>query len=156
MNQSLKSLTSGLAGAVTLTAVHQLAQRFTPNAPRVDIVGKRALSKLMRKSGFEPPREKNLFTATMVGELVSNAIYYSLVGAGKAKGAWWQASLLGIGAGVGAVVLPPMFGLGRRPTQRTTATEIMTVAWYTTGALASAAVLRLLSERANGKVKRNR
>jgi hypothetical protein len=51
-------------------------------------------------------------------------------------------------AGVGAVVLPPLLGLGQQPGRRTPWTELMTVAWYTAGGVAAAAVAERLDDRA--------
>jgi hypothetical protein len=47
-------------------------------------------------------------------------------------------------AGVGAVVLPGPLGLGRQPTNRARATQVMTVLWYLAGGLAAAAAARRL------------
>ena len=42
-----RALVSGAAGAFALTAVHQLAADRVPRAPRMDIVGMRALGALL-------------------------------------------------------------------------------------------------------------
>ena len=136
---------AGLAGACTVTLIHETMRRLDPDAPRMDILGERAIAKIMEAAGTQPPAEEDLFKLTLAGDIVSNAAYYSLTGSGK--NAWWRGSLLGLAAGVGGITLPGPLGLGNGPSNRTTKTKVMTVAWYLLGGLATAAVARAL----NGK-----
>ena len=135
----MHALASGLIGAAALTAVHETARRFIPQAPRMDLVGMRALGRMSRFAGLEPPERERLYAFTMVGDLVSNAIYYSAVGSGGSRGVWPRAVALGVAAGVGAVVLPEPLGLGKPPHIERVRTRLLTVAWYLTGALVAAA-----------------
>jgi hypothetical protein len=134
------ALESGAVGACTLTLVHEAARRVLPNAPRLDILGMRALSHVL--PGGKPDNPARLRTYALVGDLIANTLYYSLVGAGNRKSSRFRGTLLGGAAGVGAVVLPPLLGLGRRPSARTPATQAMTVGWYVIGGLAAAAAWR--------------
>ena len=136
---------AGLAGACAVTLIHETMRRLDPDAPRMDILGMRAIAKMMNAADVTPPEEDKLFGITLAGDIVSNAAYYSLIGAGK--DAWLRGSLLGLAAGVGGVVLPGPLGLGTEPSARTTKTKIMTVAFYFLGGLATAAVAKAL----NGK-----
>jgi hypothetical protein len=145
MNKTLQALGSGVAGAVTLTLIHQTAKRVTDKAPRADILGMRAIARTMRKANTEPPADDQLFWWSLLGDLVSNSLYYSLASAGDEDKAWTRGGLLGLGAGVGALALPGPLGLGSRPTNRTRATQIMTIAWYLAGGLAAAATARCLA-----------
>ncbi len=75
---------------------------------------------------------------------MSNSLYYSLVGllggsAPQAAWSWRAAAGRPPASGAGAVVLPPVMGLGRQPHRKTPMTELLTVAWYTLGGLAAAA-----------------
>jgi len=133
---------AGLAGACAVTLVHETMRRLDPDAPRMDVLGMRAIAKMMRAANAEPPTEDKLFDLTMAGDIVSNGLYYSLVGGGKK--AWLRGSLLGLAAGVGGVVLPGPLGLGTAPSNRTTKTKVMTIAWYLLGGLAAAAVAKTL------------
>jgi hypothetical protein len=146
----LTSLAAGLAGAAVLTAVHETTRRRTPDAPRMDVLGERAISKMMRAAGAEPPRGKRLHDLALGGDVVSNSLYYSLVGSRGGTEALVRGGLLGLLAGVGAVVLPPYLGLGRAPRGITPRVKAMTVAYYTLGGLAAAATSCLLS-RANDR-----
>ncbi|HLM57965.1 MAG TPA: hypothetical protein VK422_17805 [Pyrinomonadaceae bacterium] len=140
----LKALGSGLVGAFALTLIHETARRYIDDAPRMDVVGMRAIGRTMRAIDFDPPPA--LHEAALVGELVSNAAYYALVGAGGREAALRNGALLGLAAGLGAVYLPERLGLGRQPTENTPATELMTVAWYLAGGLAAGAAYRALGE----------
>ena len=133
----LKALGSGLVGACALTLIHETARRFVDDAPRMDVVGMRALAKTMRAVDVEPPVP--LHEAALAGEIVSNSLYYSLVGAGGARDAIRNGALLGLAAGLGAVFLPEPLGLGRQPTEDSPETQLITVAWYLLGGLAAGA-----------------
>lgn len=109
--------------------------------PRVDLLGEEALQKTLNHFGTEITRENNLYAATLAGDLVSNAAYYSLIGCGKPKHVWTKAIALGVAAGVGAIVLPKPLGLDPAPVNRTRKTKVLTIAYYLTGALVTAAIL---------------
>ncbi|MHC2990067.1 hypothetical protein OB13_00090 [Pontibacter sp. HJ8] len=136
--EAIKSLAGGLAGAIALTVTHETLRRFVSEAPRMDVLGMRAISKIMRKAGKEPPADGDLRTWAMVGDVVSNSLYYSLAGTGK--NAWLRGGLLGAGAGAGAVLLPGPLGLGSDPSNRSDSTRAMTVGIYLLGGLVAAAV----------------
>ena len=140
------SLAAGVAGAAVLTAVHETTRRVTPDAPRMDILGERAIAKIMRGAGKMPPRGKTLHRLALGGDMVSNSLYYAMVGSGR--DAWVRGAALGLAAGVGAVLLPPVLGLGRAPRGMTARTKAMTVGYYLVGGLAAAAVSRLLAAAA--------
>ena len=124
----LKALGSGLVGACALTLIHETARRFIDDAPRMDVLGMRALSKAARAADLDPPVP--LHEAALVGDLVSNSLYYSLVGAGSRREALRNGALL---------------GLGRQPTEDSPQTQLMTVAWYLLGGLAAGAAYRALA-----------
>ncbi|WP_201987061.1 hypothetical protein [Hymenobacter rubidus] len=142
----LHSLTAGLAGAVALTALHETIRHLRPaDAPRMDVLGMRGLRKLFNQAEAPQPDGSTLFGLTMVGDIVSNGLYYSLVGSGRH--ALRRGLLLGLAAGVGGVVLPGPLGLGEAPSGRTPQTKLMTVAWYTAGGLVAGTVARALRKR---------
>jgi hypothetical protein len=142
----LCSLSAGLAGAVVLTALHETVRRLRPeDAPRMDVLGMRGLRKLLNKANAPQPDNDTLFDITMVGDVLSNGLYYSLVGSGRH--AVRRGLLLGLAAGVGGVMLPGPLGLGKAPSGRTPQTKAMTVAWYTAGGLVAGAVAQALRKR---------
>jgi hypothetical protein len=137
------SLAAGLAGAAVLTAVHETTRRLTPRAPRMDVLGERGIAKVMRGAGLRVPGKTALHRMALGGDVVSNSLYYALVGTGR--GAWARGAALGLLAGVGAVVLPPYLGLGKAPRGVTPRVKLMTVAYYTLGGVAAAAASRFLT-----------
>jgi hypothetical protein len=143
----------GLAGAATITLLHESIKRVVPEAPRMDRLGMQAISKGLKKTGNKVPNEDALFAITMAGDLISNALYYSAAGIGSEKNIWIRSSVLGLAAGLGAVLLPKHLGLDERNSNRTVATQVMTVGLYVTGALVTTAVIKLLNKKK--KVKHN-
>jgi hypothetical protein len=142
----LQSLTAGLAGAMALTAIHETVRRLRPeDAPRMDVLGMRGLRMLLHKAEAPQPDDDTLFNITMAGDVLSNGLYYSLVGSGRH--AVRRGLLLGLASGVGGVVMPGPLGLGNAPSARTPQTMLMTVAWYTAGGLVAGAVARALRKR---------
>ncbi|MBB6611516.1 hypothetical protein H7F15_10750 [Pontibacter sp. Tf4] len=138
----LESLAGGLAGACILTAVHESLRRVNPDAPRMDVLGMRAIARLMEKAGATPPDDETLHDWAMVGDVISNGLYYSLTGADK--NAWYRGALLGALAGIGAITLPGPLGLGVVPSERTTQTKAMAVGLYLLGGIAAAMAARAL------------
>jgi hypothetical protein len=139
----LKAIASGLVGALTLTLINESARRVHPEAPRAEKLGMRWIAMKFRKADQPVPDRKKLYWLAFTDDLFSNTVYYSLVGAGSRKGAWVRGALLGTGGGIGAVVLPPQMKLGKGPTARSGATQVMTVTWYLLGGLAAAAAFNL-------------
>ena len=143
----LQAAASGLAGACALTLIHESARRALPRAPRMDVLGMRAIARTMRGAGQEPPPADELHTLALVGDIVSNSLYYSLVAVGRPEGALVRGTVLGLAAGIGAVLLPEPLGLGSAPSARTPETKAMTVGWYLAGGIAAAVTYRLLATR---------
>jgi hypothetical protein len=143
---AIEALAGGAAGAAVLTLIHETARRVAPDAPRMDVLGRRAIAAGVRAAGAEPPSGAQLHGAALAGDLVANTAYYSLVGLGRADGAVARGGLLGLAAGLGAVFLPGPLGLGTKPSRRTPQTAAMTVAWYTIGGLVAGAVYGCLQK----------
>ncbi len=146
MNNTVKSLGSGLVGALALNLLNETARRFVPNAPRLDVVGKRGLATAFQKAGATPPHGERLYWGALAGDILSNALYYGLVGTNRGKNAWQKGAVLGIASGLTTMVIPRLFGagpaVGRKPQ-----TKAMTVAWYVVGGLAAALAARALMKK---------
>jgi hypothetical protein len=144
--KALPSITAGLAGSLVLTAIHETVRRLRPeDAPRMDVLGMRGLRKILNKADAPQPDDDTLFNLTMAGDVLSNGLYYSLVGSGKH--AVRRGLLLGLAAGIGGVMLPGPLGLGEAPSNRTPQTKAMTVAWYTIGGVVAGAVAQALRKQ---------
>ena len=140
-----KSLGSGLVGAIALNILHETVRQFVPQAPRADILGMRSIKKGYEKAGEQPPTGDKLYGLAMLGDVASNAMYYSLVGLSP-KQPVLAGAALGVLAGVGAVTLPGPMGLGEAPTKRSEATVAMTIGWYLFGGLVAGAVYNRLRD----------
>jgi hypothetical protein len=109
------ALISGAAGALAVTAVHQLARRRVPNAPRMDVLGMRAIARGAHRMGRRPPTGRTLYRTTLAGDLLSNTAYYSVVALGG-QHAMRTGAALGIAAGIGRYSFLPPWGWGARRT----------------------------------------
>jgi predicted cobalt transporter CbtA len=141
-----KNMLSGLAGAIVLNVVHQLAKKINKNAPHVDKIGEEAVSKSIKKSGYDPPKGDRLFLTTLVGDVIANSIYYSLIGKGKKENLLLRGIIFGGLAGLGALKLTKPMGLDDQPVNKTNKTKAMTIAWYIIGGLATVYALKLLEK----------
>lgn len=144
MSKIISSIVGGLAGAVALNILHQVVKSIDHDAPRADLVGEEALTKGMVSMGLTPPTGNALFAATLVGDVISNAIYYSAIGMGNKKYLLLRGAGIGLSAGIGALTLTEPMGLSDAPVTRTDKTKLMTVAWYTIGGLVAAAVMKAM------------
>lgn len=113
----------------------------------MDVLGMRAIRQSLTHLDLPVPTGTTLYRTTLAGDLVSNAMYYSLVGAGQPDGAVWRGALLGGLAGIGSVLLPGPLGLGQAPTGRTNATATMAVAWYTIGGVVAGLAYQQLAPK---------
>jgi hypothetical protein len=134
----IRSLMSGAVGAAALTLVHEGARRHLPYAPRMDVLGMRALRRLPSFE-HEHPRSSRLHRWALAGDLVANSLYYAAIPAASRRMTWSRAAVLGLAAGTGALLAPARVGLGDPPGSEYRANRVMTVAWYVAGALAAAA-----------------
>lgn len=145
--RKLKGIISGLAGALAVNIIHETVRRYDSKAPRVDLIGKEALSKGLSKVGVEPPKGKKLHQATLAGDIVSNAMYYSLIASGGREQKWLRGAVLGASAGLGALKLPKPMGLDDTPVTKNRKAEALTVLYYTVGGLVAAATYSLLNKK---------
>jgi hypothetical protein len=136
------STIGGLAGAVALTLLNETVKKFSPNAPRLDLLGENAVAKLMKGNSFIPQVVQQYFP--LAGDLVSNSLFYGMARGKNSSNTLVRGALLGLAAGVGAVVLPKEIGLPERHTNKTTETKLMTLGWYVVGGLVAALVINAL------------
>ena len=146
MDRKLCSMMAGVTGAGALTLVHQVARSMTPHAPRMDVLGMRAVARGAHRLGKQPPTGRALYRATLAGDLLSNAAYYSAVALGG-QYAVQAGAALGLAAGFGALALPPVIGLGRPPHVHAWSNRLMTVAWYMMGGLVAGASYKAIQRQ---------
>lgn len=139
-----KNLLSGLGGAIALNILHESLKKTNSDTPRIDLVGEEALQKAAGLFGKKIENPDMLYNATLAGDIVSNAAYYSMIGNGNVN-VWKKAVSVGLVAGIGAVTLPSKMGLDDRPVARNTQVKVLTVGYYLAGALVTAGILKLLA-----------
>ncbi len=145
MTKLLRAVVSGFAGACMMTLAHQTARKLTPNAPRLDVLGMRAIVRALRGLDQTPPQGKDLYNLAFVADLASNTALFTLVGVGDADNALAKGALLGAGVGLATATLPPALGLGHQPGEAAPKTQILTVAWYLLGGLTAGVVYHTLN-----------
>ncbi|QPH39017.1 hypothetical protein [Pedobacter endophyticus] len=143
----IKNFAAGLAGAVALNIIHESLKKKGADMPRVDLLGEEALNDILGVFGNTITDQNTLYKATLAGDILSNAIYYSAIGVGKQNYIWPRAIVSGLAAGLGAVKLAKPLGLNERTVARTEKTKGLTVAYYVTGALVTAFVLKSLTKK---------
>src|SRR5918995_1966148 len=148
MNGYLRCLVSGAAGALTLTALHELVRRRVDYAPRMDLVATRGLRRLLPDEAVTRLGLRGLRRVALIGDLVSNSLYFAAIPARTPAATWRRAMTLGAAAGAGALFLPEPMGLGSPPNSDVRANQVMTLAWYLGGAIAAGAVANLFGDAA--------
>lgn len=134
------ALAAGLGGAVVLNVMHEIIRKNFDNVPEVNEVGEQALDKMLSSTGIQL-NDKELYGATLAADVVSNALYYSALATNKAG------ILSGILGGIGAVELPKYLGLDDKPVAATDQKKLMTIAYYTLGALVTGFLYRKLTKK---------
>lgn len=141
-----KNFLAGLGGAIVLNLLHESLKNKKMDTPRIDLVGEEALQKTLGYFGTKIENKDTLYKATLAGDLISNATYYSMIG-NSTENVWGKAVSLGLVAGIGAVVVPKEIGLDEKPVAKNTQVKVLTVGYYLVGALATAAILTALKKQ---------
>ena len=144
----LISLAGGLAGAISVTILHELIRKIDHSAPRLDRPGEQATAKLIAQTGHKVPSGNSLFATSLAGDIISNTLYYSLAGTRIKK-----SMSAGILLGLGALTLPKKMGLNTAAVNQTPIRKLITVSLYLTGGLVAAGVMRWLEKRGNKKTR---
>jgi hypothetical protein len=139
---------SGLAGSLVLTLLHETLRKTVKDAPRMDLMGKQGLAKILSAADMEVPPEPELFKITMTGDIIGNAGYYALV-ASAPKHSVLAGAALGLAAGVGALTLPDKIGLDKEYSNATPKTQILTVCIYFLGGLVAGVVYDSLQKKSS-------
>lgn len=145
--QITKTLVTGLAGAAVLTLAHAIARQVDPRAARLDRVGMEALTRGLRAAGVRPPRGKQLRSAALLADLVTNTLHFASLGSGKPK-SLLRGAMRGVTSGLGAVKATKYLGLspwGRGARQRS---QLVTIGLYALAGLAAAGIGQLLHDPA--------
>jgi hypothetical protein len=145
------SLIGGLGGAITLTLLQELLKKIDPNAPRLDLLGKQATSKLLKKTKRQFS-EQQIYNTSLAGDVLFNSLYYSLAGI-KTKKAATTGGLLGTGMGLAAVMLPKLLELNAGYTGANAKRKYMTMGLYIAGGLVAAGIAWLCDKKQDARHK---
>lgn len=138
---------AGFAGAIALNLLHESLRKEKSDVPRIDLLGEEALQKTLRHFGTSIDQKKDLYKATLAGDVISNTFYYSLIGAGSRKYLWPKAIFFGLSAGIAALKLPEPMGLNAEPVTKSDQIKVLTVGYYVFGAIITALALEFISKK---------
>lgn len=147
MNKQLTSAIGGLAGTAALTLLNEAVKKIDRDAPHFDLLGMNALAKVIKGGGLKNAVLGHPIQASMAGDLLSNSLYFGLANGSTKKQTLVRGSLLGLGAGFGAVALAKPLGLDERAARASRKAKALTVAWYVIGGLVAAAVINILDKK---------
>ena len=152
----LSAIGGGLAGACALTLLHEITRRIDKDAPRMDLLGREAIAQGLRFAGQNPPDSDKLQKVTLLGDILSNTLYYSLAAAGHKKYVMPKGTVLGLVAGLGALFLPKPMGLNPAHSNRTLKTQVLTTSFYLVGGLVASLVAKKLEKKSEKNEKWNK
>ncbi len=137
---------AGLAGAASLSILNEISRRLDPRAPRLELIGERALAAGLRRAGARRPRPTKLRRLGILSDLVANSIVYGALFAGRPR-PWRRGTLGGLVAGIAALATAPALGIDRRLRAAPAATQLALARYLGAGLAASALYAGLMAER---------
>jgi hypothetical protein len=142
----LDGIIGGLAGAISVTLLHELIRTFYAGAPRLDQLGEQATAKLIKSTGQHPPDEEKLYAPALGADVAANTLYYGIAAA-NAKHPVRTATLMGLTAGLGAISLPSKLGLNNDYSAGTPERKLITLALYTIGGIIAGTVVKTMKNQ---------
>lgn len=146
----LSSAVGGLAGAAALSLIDQGMHNIDKQAPALDLLSRNAVARIAKP---RLPVLKSGFPLALGGALVSNSLYFAMAKGNTTSQTLLRGALLGLGAGVGAVVIPQRLATSNSAPVNPPMKKILTVAWYVIGGLVAAATINLLESRERTTLK---
>lgn len=144
---TLRALFSGLAGAAALTLAHEVSRMLFARSPRLDLDGEQLVERGLKAVGLTPPSGSALYGVALAGDLATYTTYYGLASLGGPARKWVRGLLLGLGAGIDAMVALPMLGLGRPARARTLPAQALTLGCYALGGVVAGLTADALDRR---------
>lgn len=140
-----------MAGACALSLIDQGARNIDRYAAPLDLLSRNAVARIAKP---KLPVLKSGFPLALGGDLVSNSLYFAMAKGNTSQQTLLRGALLGLGAGVGAVVIPQRLATGSTsPANPPMKTKVLTVAWYVIGGLIAAATINMLEGRERKTLK---
>lgn len=122
-----KKIIAGMGGAIALSVLHEVIRKNFTNVPHINEVGEEAVEKAIARTPLNITGKDSLYATTLVGDLVSNGLYYATT-------ATKHNLASGLLMGVGAITLPQQIGLNSEPIAGNTKKKAMTIGYYLVGA----------------------
>lgn len=136
---------AGVAGALALNILHEGARHILADAPRVDLVGERAVERAAMQLGASRPGAVARYAGALSADIIANSVYFASFLRGEVRHPVARGLMAGLAAGLSTTWLAPAVGLAK-PARRAR-TRAMTVAWYLGGGLAAGGVYMLLTRK---------
>lgn len=143
----IKNIIAGFVGAAAMNILHESLKRKSDQTPRIDLLGEQALNKGLSFFGEHIDDEKDLYKATLVSDLISNTVYYSLIGSGKQKYIWAKVFFFGLSAGIGAITLPKPMGLDSELVAGNDSKKALTIGYYLFGAIVTGLIIKAMKSK---------
>ncbi|MFZ6009551.1 MAG: hypothetical protein ACOYXT_04325 [Bacteroidota bacterium] len=138
------SALGGLAGACALALLNEGTKKIDKHVPELNLLEMNSLARIVKGPKMLPLASKELFPDTIASDLITTSLYYGMAnGAGK-RDTFIRGTLLGLGAGIGALTLSNRNGEGAAQANRNVATKALTIALYVTSGLIAAAAINFL------------
>ena len=136
-----------LAGSIALTTMHQLFKKNMDNAPNLDHVGEQALQEALETVNAKISDDDALFTASMAGNILGNAVLFSSVAATKNVSKMMLGTIGATVVGAGGSIKLANELLPNNDATDTSQKKWMTSGYYIFGALVSIGVYNLLEKK---------
>lgn len=137
-----KRIVAGIGGAVALNTLHKIVKNNFHGVPNFDELEGEAIDKSLGKMNLQLKDSDKLYNATVAGDIVTNAIYYTFT-------PFKMNTVIGALGGLGAMVIPKKLGLDNTPIAGTDKKKMITVGYYVFGALVAAGIYNLLTMNEN-------
>lgn len=144
MKSKTENIIGAIIGAIALNAIHEVAKKTIPQAPRINEVGNEGIIKSAEAVGISPPSGKVLDGVTFAFNILTNAMSYRMIGNYNRQHLLLLGTLHGLAVGLATLSLSKTLNLNDRPVTRTWTTQLLTLGWYAIGGFATAATVQIL------------
>lgn len=134
-----KKLLAGLGGAIVLNVIHEVIRKNFSGVPEINKVAEEGAAKALDKANVHFKNDKQSYATALTGDIIANTLYYS-------NTATNYNILSGLVAGAGTIILPKYLGLSSEPVASTNRKKLLTVAYYTLGAIATKIIYSKLNK----------
>lgn len=157
MQTTTAAIAAGAIGTSAITLWHESVRKITPNSPRVELMGMRAIQKFALDPIGTSISRRNLYFLSIAFDLIHNSLGYAMaVGFADPKNKkkiFALGTVYGLATGIFTLLTPPLVGLGQQPTTNMKKTSAMTIGMYIFGGLITAAAFLALSDLSQAAIE---